>query len=70
MQKCPSFGAGGVPERANGGTKRRFGEVFRRFIAFGGIWERIEENRKFEFLANFGHFGTWPSGQDFPWSLG
>ena len=54
----------------NGGTKRRFGEVLQRFIAFGGIWERIEENRKFEFLANFGHFGTWPSGQDFPWSLG
>ena len=49
------------PLVTNGGTKRRFGEVLRRFIAFGGIWERFEENRKFEFLANFGHFGTWPA---------
>ena len=46
-----------APERANGGTKRRFGEVLRRFTTCGGIWDRFEENRKFEFLANFGHSG-------------
>ena len=39
------------PLVTHGGTKRRFGEVLRRFIAFGDIWERSLEIENFEFLV-------------------
>ena len=38
----------------NGSSKRRFGQVLRRFTAFGDFWERSVKIENFEFLAGLG----------------